>query len=63
VYLSNLDWTEAASIIIFLAGLLYAVLERQVIVGALSVLVAILIPWVKLWIITYWPTIKHLIFH
>ncbi|RLB02043.1 MAG: hypothetical protein DRG83_09175 [Deltaproteobacteria bacterium] len=47
------------SMIIFLLGVFYAVLERNIIVGLASLLAAMALPWVKSWLISYWPWVKE----
>jgi len=47
------------SMIIFLLGVFYAVLERNIIVGLASLLAAMALPWVKTWLISYWPWVKE----
>jgi len=58
-YCSSVSWLEVVSMMIFLGGVLYAVLERNVIIGLVSVMAALILPWVKEWAVTYWPWVKE----
>jgi len=58
-YCSTVSWVVVLSMTIFLGGVFYAVLERNLIVGVVSVGAAIVLPWVKTWVLAYWPWIHQ----
>ena len=67
-YCSTIPWVTVLSMAIFLGGAFYAVLERNLIVGVVSVGAALVLPWVKTWVVAYWPWIhqcftSHHFFH
>lgn len=67
-YSSTVSWVTALSMAIFLGGAFYAVLERNLIVGVVSVAAVLVLPWVKTWVVAYWPWIHqcftfHYFFH
>jgi len=58
-YCSTVSWVEVLSMIIFLGGVFYAVLERNVVVGIVSVMAALILPWIKEWAVAYWPLVRE----
>jgi len=58
-YCSTVSWVVVLSMTIFLGGAFYAVLERNLIVGVVSVGAALVLPWVKAWLVAYWPWIHQ----
>jgi len=54
-YCSTISWVAVLSMGIFLGGVFYAVLERNLIVGMISMGAALVLPWVKTWVVAYWP--------
>ena len=67
-YCSTASWVTVLSMAIFLGGAFYAVLERNLIVGVVSIGAALVLPWVKTWVVAYWPWIhqylmSHHLFH
>ena len=68
-YCSTVSWLAVVSMTIFLGGIFYAVLERNLVVGVVTVAAAIVLPWVKIWVAAYWPWIHqsflshHYFFH
>jgi predicted membrane channel-forming protein YqfA (hemolysin III family) len=67
-YCSTVSWVAVLSMMISLGGVFYAVLERNLIVGVVTVAAALVLPWVKTWVVAYWPWIhqcfaSHHFFH
>ena len=67
-YCSTVSWVAVVSMAIFLGGVFYAVLERNLVVGVVSVAAALVLPQVKAWAMAYWPWIhqcftSHHFFH
>ena len=40
---------------IFVAGMIYAVMERNIIIAIVVLLATIAVPFLKQWVIIYWP--------
>ena len=40
---------------IFVAGMIYAVMERNIIIAIVVLLTTIAVPFLKQWVIIYWP--------
>ena len=57
-YCLSLSWVEVFSMMIFLGGVFYAVLERNLVVGIVSVTAALILPWIKEWGTAYWPLVR-----
>ena len=49
------DPTLMATGIFFLAGIIYAVIDRNIIIAFITMVVAVAIPYLKQWIVAYWP--------
>jgi hypothetical protein len=67
-YCSTVSWITVLSMMIFLGGVFYSVLERNIIVGIVTAVAALVLPWVKTWMVAYWPWIyqcimSHHFFH
>jgi hypothetical protein len=43
---------------VFVAGSIYAIIERNFIIGIISVAAALLLPWIQSWLSLYWPWFK-----
>jgi hypothetical protein len=41
--------------IFFLAGIIYAVIDRNIIIAFITMTVAVAIPYLKQWIVAFWP--------
>ncbi|MEZ4565401.1 MAG: hypothetical protein R2860_00045 [Desulfobacterales bacterium] len=57
-YLWGMSWNTFLSISVFIAGSVYAIVERNFIVGLISVAAALLLPWIQEWLSFYWPWVK-----
>jgi len=57
--------TWVAGMAVFLLGTGYAVTERSIVIGILTLLVSMTIPIARYWFLLYWPTylpwLKHII--
>ena len=67
-YCATVSWVAVLSMGIFLGGVFYAVLERNVIAGFITAAAALALPWVKAWVVAYWPWVhqclmSHHFFH
>ena len=49
------DPTLLATGAIFVAGMIYAVMERNIIIAIVVLLATIAVPFLKQWVIIYWP--------
>ncbi|GAB6908824.1 membrane hypothetical protein [Desulfosarcina cetonica] len=49
------DPTLMATGIFFLAGIIYAVIDRNIIIAFITMAVAVAIPYLRQWIVVYWP--------
>lgn len=56
------NWVTIFSMMIFLVGIVYTIIERNFIIGFVSIGAAVVLPWVKSWIILYWPYVKEYYF-
>lgn|GEM_PF-6381779 len=61
--LFSLNWITIISVGVFFSGSIYAIVERNFIVGCVSFGAALVLPWVKSWIVAYWPWVKAYYFH
>ena len=52
------NWINIFSMTIFILGAGYAIIERNMIIGGVSITAAVILPWVKSWFVFYWPWIK-----
>ena len=52
-------WLKAISLTILVVGCFYAVMERSVMIGLVTLVGASVLPWVKYWITVYWPWFKY----
>jgi len=52
-------WLKAISLTILVVGCFYAVMERSVMIGAVTLIGAAVLPWVKYWVTVYWPWFKY----
>ena len=43
---------------VFVAGSVYAIIERNFIVGVVSIVAALILPWIYTWLAAYWPWFK-----
>lgn len=57
-YLWGVSWNTFLSMGVFIAGSVYAIVERNFIVGLISVAAALLLPWIQEWLSFYWPWFK-----
>jgi len=57
-YLWGVSWNTLLSMAVFVAGSMYAIIERNFIVGGVSVAAALLLPWIQTWLSFYWPWFK-----
>lgn len=49
------DPTLLAAGAIFVAGMIYAVMERNIIIAFVILVATIAVPFLKQWVIIYWP--------
>ena len=49
------DPTLLATGAIFVAGMIYAVMERNIIIAIVVLLATIAVPFLRQWVIIYWP--------
>jgi hypothetical protein len=49
------DPTLLATGAIFVAGMIYAVMERNIVIAIVVLLTTIAVPFLKQWVIIYWP--------
>jgi len=56
-------WLKALSLTILVVGCFYAVMERSVLIGAVTFIAAAVLPWVKFWVTAYWPWFKYYCLH
>ena len=49
------DPTLLATGAIFVAGMIYAVMERNIIIAFIVLVATIAVPFLKQWVIIYWP--------
>lgn len=49
------DPTLLATGAIFVAGMIYAVMERNIIIALVVLLTTIAVPFLKQWVVIYWP--------
>ena len=49
------DPTLLATGAIFVAGMIYAVMERNIIIALVVLVATIAVPFLKQWVIIYWP--------
>jgi hypothetical protein len=49
------DPTLLATGAIFVAGVIYAVMERNIIIALVVLVATIAVPFLKQWVIIYWP--------
>jgi hypothetical protein len=57
-YLWGLSWNKIMSMAVFISGTAYAIIERNFIVGVVSIASALLLPFIQTWLISYWPWFK-----
>lgn len=57
-YLWGVSWNTFLSTAVFVAGSVYAIIERNFIVGLMSIGAALLLPWIQAWLTAYWPWFK-----
>ena len=57
------SWLKAISLPILVVGCFYAVMERSVLIGAVTFIAAAVLPWVKFWVTAYWPWFKYYCLH
>jgi len=60
IYIPN--WVTIFSMMIFMVGIVYAIIERNFIIALVSIGAAVVLPWVKSWIVLYWPYVKEYCF-
>ena len=53
------SWFKLISLTILVVGCYYAVMERSVMIGIMTLVGAAALPWVKFWITVYWPWFKY----
>jgi hypothetical protein len=46
------------SMAVFISGTAYAIIERNFIVGVVSVAAALILPFIQTWLLNYWPWFK-----
>ena len=56
-------WLKAISLTILVVGCFYAVMERSLLIGAVTFIAAAVLPWVKSWVTAYWPWFKYYCLH
>ena len=52
------NWINIFSMTIFILGAGYAIIERNMIIGGVSITAAVILPWIKSWFVFYWPWIR-----
>ena len=57
-YLWGVSWNRVLSMGVFVAGSIYAIIERNFIVGVVSIVAALILPWIYTWLAAYWPWFK-----
>ena len=57
-YLWGVSWNTVLSMAVFIAGSVYAIIERNFLVGVVSVAAALILPWIQTWLFAYWPWFK-----
>ena len=57
-YLWGLSWNKIMSMAVFISGTAYAIIERNFIVGLVSVAAALILPFIQTWLLNYWPWFK-----
>jgi hypothetical protein len=57
-YLWGLSWNKIMSMAVFIFGTAYAIIERNFIVGVVSVAAALILPFIQTWLLNYWPWFK-----
>jgi hypothetical protein len=57
-YLLGLSWNHLMSMAVFISGTAYAIIERNFIVGLVSIAAALILPFIQTWLINYWPWFK-----
>jgi len=58
-FLWGVSWNKVLSMAVFVAGSVYAIIERNFIIGLVSVAAALLLPWIQAWLLAYWPWFKQ----
>ncbi len=53
------NWINMFSMTIFILGAGYAIIERNMIIGGVSVTAAVILPWAKTFFVMYWPWIEE----
>jgi len=60
---SDLSWMRITSLAILVVGCFYAIIERSILIGAVTFVAAAVLPWVKFWVMAYWPWFKYYCLH
>lgn len=58
-FLWGVSWNKVLSMAVFVSGSVYAIIERNFIIGLVSVVAALLLPWIQSWLMAYWPWFKQ----
>lgn len=53
------SWSTFLSMTVLLMGCFYALLERSIVVGVVTLVATLFLPFVMNWIILYWPWVKN----
>ena len=59
----GLNWLRVTSLVILVVGCFYAIIERSIVIGAVTFIAAAVLPWVKYWVGAYWPWFKYYYLH
>jgi len=57
-YLWAVSWNKVLSMGVFVIGSVYAIIERNFIIGLVAIAAALLLPWIHTWLTAYWPWFK-----
>jgi hypothetical protein len=57
-YLWAVSWNKVLSMGVFVIGSVYAIIERNFIIGLVAIAAALLMPWIQTWLTAYWPWFK-----
>ncbi|MGA9535821.1 MAG: hypothetical protein WBR24_07915 [Desulfobacterales bacterium] len=49
------DPTLLVTGVLFFAGMIYAVMDRNIIIAFITITVTVAIPYLKQWVVAYWP--------
>lgn len=55
---SNFSVEKLISALIFLSGTTYAILERNFMIGLITLFATLALPKVSTWLVVYWPWVK-----